>query len=115
MRKLSRITESWNLAIETFANCGETTKMRGQETTNEIQLIIGANEMSKLESYKVVTVDRGYHVYVAVWEAAFGQILPCKREGGNIHAIPSLSSFMSLSRKMTRPLIITPPYSMKIF
>ena len=41
--------------------------------------------MSKLESYKVATVDRGYHVYVAVWEAAVGQILPCKREGGNIH------------------------------
>ena len=41
--------------------------------------------MSKLESYEVPTVDRGYHVYMAVWEAAVGQILPCKREGGNFH------------------------------
>ena len=41
--------------------------------------------MSKLESYEVVPVDRGYHVYVAVWEAAVGQILPCKQEGSNIH------------------------------
>ena len=24
-------------------------------------------------------------VYVAVWEAAVGQMLPCKLEGGNIH------------------------------
>ena len=24
-------------------------------------------------------------MYVAVWEAAVGQMLPCKREGGNIH------------------------------
>ena len=41
--------------------------------------------MSEIKSYRVATVDRGYHVYVAVWEAVVGQILPCKREGGNIH------------------------------
>ena len=41
--------------------------------------------MSKLESYEVATVDRGYHVHVTVWDAAVGQILPCKREGSNIH------------------------------
>ena len=41
--------------------------------------------MSQLESYKVTTVDRSYHVYVAVWEAAVGQILPCEREGGKIN------------------------------
>ena len=41
--------------------------------------------MSELESYEAPTVDRGYHVYVAAWEAAVGQTLPCKREGGNIH------------------------------
>ena len=43
--------------------------------------------MSDLQSYEVATVDRGYHVYmfVAVWEAAVGQILPCKRKEGNIH------------------------------
>ena len=41
--------------------------------------------MSKLESYEVTTVDQGYHAYVAVWEADVGQILPCKREEGNIH------------------------------
>ena len=33
----------------------------------------------------MATVDQGYHVYVAVWEAAVGQILHCEREGGNIH------------------------------
>ena len=43
--------------------------------------------MSKLESYEAATVDRGYHVYmyVEVWQAAVGQILPCRQEGGNIH------------------------------
>ena len=41
--------------------------------------------MSKLESYEVAPIGWGYHVYVAVWEAAVGQILPCKQEGGNIH------------------------------
>ena len=41
--------------------------------------------MSKLESYEVATVDQGYNVYVAIWEATVGQILPCKREGSNIH------------------------------
>ena len=43
--------------------------------------------MSKLESYEVETVDRGYYVYVyvTVWEPAVERILPCKREGGNIH------------------------------
>ena len=29
-----------------------------------------------LESCEVATVDRGYHVYMTVWEAAVGQILP---------------------------------------
>ena len=48
---------------------------------------IKANKINELESYEVTTVDRGYmyHVYVAVWEAAVGQILPCKQEGRNIH------------------------------
>ena len=40
--------------------------------------------MSKLKSYEVATVDRGYNGYVAVWEATVRQILPCKREGSNI-------------------------------
>ena len=31
------------------------------------------------------TIVRGYNVYGAVWEAPVGQILPCQREGGNIH------------------------------
>ena len=39
-----------------------TTIMRGQETTNEIEL---GEQESELESYKVVTVDRGYYVHVA--------------------------------------------------
>ena len=46
---------------------------------------IGVNKMRKLESYELAIVDRGYHVYVAGWEAAVRQILPCKQEGGNIH------------------------------
>ena len=33
----------------------------------------------------MATVDCGYPVYVAVWKAAGGQILPCQREGGNSH------------------------------
>ena len=41
--------------------------------------------MSELESYEVVMLDRGYHVYMVVWKAAVGQILPCERKGGNIH------------------------------
>ena len=52
---------------------------------NDEQNWTGANKMSELEIDKVVTVDQGYHVYLAVWGAAVGQILPCKREGGNIH------------------------------
>ena len=32
----------------------------------------------------MATVDQGYHVYVAVWEAAIEQILPCQR-GANVH------------------------------
>ena len=41
--------------------------------------------MSKLEGFKVATIDRGYHVYLVVWKAAVGQILHCKQTGGNIH------------------------------
>ena len=54
-------------------------------TGNDERDWIGANKISELESYEVAIVDWGYHVYVAVWEAAVGQILPCKQEGGNIH------------------------------
>ena len=50
---------------------------RGQEMTNKTELA--------RTRYEVVTIDRGYHVYMAVWEAAVGQMLPCGREGGNIH------------------------------
>ena len=32
-----------------------------------------------------VTIYGGCQVYVAVWEAAVGQILPCQQEGDNIH------------------------------
>ena len=41
--------------------------------------------MIKLGSYEVATFDLGYHVYMAVWEAVGGQILPCKRVGDSIH------------------------------
>ena len=51
--------------------------MHAPEKTNEIELA--------RTRYEVATVDRRYHVYVTVWEAAVGQMLPCKREGGNIH------------------------------
>ena len=37
------------------------------------------------ERYVVETVVRGYHVYMAIWETAVGQILPCQHEVGNIH------------------------------
>ena len=53
------------------------TTMRGRETTNEIELA--------WTRYEIAIVDRGYHVYVAVWVAAVGQILPCEWEGGNSH------------------------------
>ena len=39
--------------------------------------------MSELESHKVETIVWGYHVCVAVWEIAVGQILPWV--AGNIH------------------------------
>ena len=79
------------------------TIMRGRKTASEIELAE--------TRYEMTTVDRGYHVYVVVGEAAVGQILPCKQEGGDIHD-PMLSLW---SRIMTRPLIMTLLYSMKIF
>ena len=57
--------------------------MHGQETPNEIVLT--------RTRYEVATVDRGYHVYVAVQEAPVGQILPCEREGGNTHNPSSIA------------------------
>ena len=36
-------------------------------------------------SYELETVDRCYHVYMVVWVATAGQILPCKQEEGNVH------------------------------
>ena len=38
-----------------------------------------------MSTYTVETIVRGYHVYRAVWEAAIGQVLPCKQERGNVH------------------------------
>ena len=42
-------------------------------------------------------VDQGYYVYVAAWEAAVRQILPCKREGdiqttSLIHTVATVNS-----------------------
>ena len=53
--------------------------------------------MCSVESYEVETVARGYHVYVAVWEAAVGQIgcLASEREATSM--VPTLSP---LSRKV---------------
>ena len=44
------------------------------------------NKMNELENYKLETYDQGYHIYVAIWEAAVGQVLLCQqaREWGNI-------------------------------
>ena len=38
-----------------------------------------------MSTYTVETIVRGYHVYLAVWEAVFGQVLPCQlqQERGN--------------------------------
>ena len=43
---------------------------------------IGENKISELQSYEVLTVDRGYHVYIAVWEAAVLQIATALRVRG---------------------------------
>ena len=72
--KLPQIVENDGLCVWQVATL---TIIHGQEMTNEIDL--GRTR------YKVVTVDRGYHVYTAVWEVAIGQILSCEQEGGNIH------------------------------
>ena len=55
------------------------TTMRGQETTNDIEL--GRTR------FEVVIVDQGYRVSClhGGLEAAVGQILLCEWEGGNIH------------------------------
>ena len=68
--KLSQIAESQIFALKTFANCGKRLFV-GVAISNEIEL--------------VWTRWGGYCVYVAVWEAAVGQVLPCHRVGGNIH------------------------------
>ena len=67
--------------------------------------------MSKLESDEVASVVRGYHVYVAVWDAAVGQIWLLASEREATSMIPTLSL---LWRIMTRLLIMTSPYPMKI-
>ena len=36
-------------------------------------------------TYALQTVVRGYHVYMQVWNATVGQVLPCQRERGNVH------------------------------
>lgn len=36
-------------------------------------------------TYTTDSVIRGYHENKSVWEAAFGGILECQREGANIH------------------------------
>ena len=65
--------------------------------------------MSELESYEMVTVDQGYHVYVVVWEAAVDQMymymycLASEREATSMIPMPS-----ALLRIMTHPLIMAP-------
>ena len=69
---------------------------------------------SARESYKVVTIDRGYHM--STWR--FGKLLLDKyclaserEETSMMSIIPTLSL---LSKIMTCPLIMTPPHSVKI-
>ena len=60
--------------------------------------------MRKLESCEVATVDRGYYVYVAVWELLLDKYCAAsEREATSM--IPSRSP---LSIIVTRPLIMTP-------
>ena len=57
--------------------------------------------MSELKSYEVATVDRGYHVYVAVWEATVGQV--------------ALPVSVAVVENNDTPVNNDAPYSMKIF
>ena len=68
--KLPRIAESWTSEIKTFLNRGKR-QFAGVDILNEIELV-----QTKLG---------GYHVYVAAWEHAVGQILPDHQAGGNIY------------------------------
>ena len=67
---------------------------------------IGANKTQIGE-----TIDRGYHVYVVVLEASVEQILPCEREGGNIH--DSYAAVVVENNEGVAQVIVTPWYSMK--
>ena len=42
------------------------------------------NELLEYTKWRQL-IEGTMSTYVAVWEAAVGQILPCQREGGNIH------------------------------
>ena len=106
--KLSQTTESQIFAIKTFANCGETAIMHGQETTNEIELV-----RTRWVSWKTTKWRPLIEATMSTWQFGMPPLdkycLASEREA--ISMIPTLS--LSL-RIMTRPLIMTPPYSMKI-
>lgn len=37
------------------------------------------------------TIVRGYHLYKQVWSTTVGQVLPCKRERGNVRDLYSVA------------------------
>ena len=51
----------------------------------KLSKLVLTRSIFKMSTYTVETIVRGYHVYRAVWEAAIGQVLPCKQERGNVH------------------------------
>ena len=56
------------------------------------------------------TVDQRHHVYVAVWETAVRQILPCQREGGSIRD----PCAVTVVKNNDTPIDNNIPHSMKI-
>ena len=66
------------LWVKTFASCGKRhfvgeagghTYYNAWAESDE-QDLIGMNKLKERERYEVDIIDRGYHVYVVVWEAA---------------------------------------------
>ena len=81
--------------------------MCGQETTNKIVLA--------RTRYKVTTVDRDYHVHVAVREATVGQMLPCEREGGNTLDPPAVAIAENDTPIDSDALVLNEIFAVKFF
>ena len=54
------------------------------------------------------------HIFVAVWEVAVAQMLPCQREGGNVHDVYD-SYAVAVVKNNDIPIDNDPPHSMNIF